>query len=303
MGDNFPTARAAAKHIRLINEHEMESEAVSATFDSLSAEYSARRAVERDYQNSRARAAQAGQKWQGSDRELSLKATLARHDERIGLARKRHETAVARRTLNYGFAPALDEFVRDARRRGSSFRDIEARAPKIGDGEKQVAAERRQIAALKAAISATIDAPATSAELLADFTSELDKLVIAGVPTVIRTSRSGDPTAVIRLLRGLAVAPEAMNIPGAAADQFGHLLAWLFRDEIVAKVKALIGDTDPPGALSYDQRETAIAKLSDDLLAAERREEALIDAAEAQGITIPRRADADPRAILGIEEA
>ena len=54
-----------------------------------------------------------------------------------------------------------------------------------------------------------------------------------------------------------------------------------------------------PG-LPRDERAARLTEIDEQVLALEISEEAMIEAAEAAGIRIARRVDADPRAILGI---
>jgi hypothetical protein len=56
----------------------------------------------------------------------------------------------------------------------------------------------------------------------------------------------------------------------------------------------------PPG-LPKAERPARLAEIDARLLELEREEEAIIEAAEEAGLEIARRADADPRAILGID--
>jgi hypothetical protein len=58
---------------------------------------------------------------------------------------------------------------------------------------------------------------------------------------------------------------------------------------------------EPEGAVSPEEREERLGKLSDDLLALERREEALIERAAADGTEVLRRPEASPMAVLGIQ--
>jgi hypothetical protein len=53
--------------------------------------------------------------------------------------------------------------------------------------------------------------------------------------------------------------------------------------------------------LAAGQRAQRLQEFDDALLAAEREEETFIQAAEADGLAITRRADADPRAVLGLD--
>jgi len=93
------------------------------------------------------------------------------------------------------------------------------------------------------------------------------------------------------------------SVEGAwtAKLDIGAVLAWL---DPGAFEKRLHEDIDklpqPPLALSADERAARLLELEAELLARERDEEALIEFAEEQALSLARRLDADPRAVLGI---
>jgi hypothetical protein len=65
------------------------------------------------------------------------------------------------------------------------------------------------------------------------------------------------------------------------------LIAWLFRDELIAKIEASIDQASDNGAvLSEKERQEQEAEISGDMLAIERAECNLIWTAEAQGEVI-----------------
>ncbi len=78
-------------------------------------------------------------------------------------------------------------------------------------------------------------------------------------------------------------------------------LVWLLRDEIEARLHALVDEADLTDAMSDAEQATALAALNAERLSVECEEEALIRMAEAQGMAISRRADADPRAVLMVQ--
>jgi hypothetical protein len=86
----------------------------------------------------------------------------------------------------------------------------------------------------------------------------------------------------------------------AQADATG-LLAWLLKDTIKARAAEFIHQrhyqAGPPASERADLRREAQAEL--DKL--ERQEEAIIEQAEAAGMTLPRRVDARPEIVLSLE--
>lgn len=71
----------------------------------------------------------------------------------------------------------------------------------------------------------------------------------------------------------------------------------------MSKRGAMIDQADVVGALTDEEQEQRFRELRARRLELERIEEANIVAAEAEGMFIARRADADPRAILEVAEA
>jgi hypothetical protein len=67
-------------------------------------------------------------------------------------------------------------------------------------------------------------------------------------------------------------------------------------DRLLAEVDAL----GIEGGISQAEREKQTVALRDQLLALERQEEAVIEAATAAGQEVARRPDADPRVVLGL---
>lgn len=78
-------------------------------------------------------------------------------------------------------------------------------------------------------------------------------------------------------------------------------LVWLLADHIEARLHAMVDEADLTGAMSDAEQAAALAALDAQRLAIEREEEALIRMAEAQGMTIARRADASPEAVMMVK--
>ena len=100
------------------------------------------------------------------------------------------------------------------------------------------------------------------------------------------------PTTLVRSESG-----PLLRLPDTAG-----LVAWLFRDALIARLHAEIDElADDEHALDDQERRARENELLDALMMAERREETLIELAGSEGLEIPRRATADVRAVLGIE--
>ena len=120
----------------------------------------------------------------------------------------------------------------------------------------------------------------------------VEALAEKGRPDVFPAINSGLDIALPKL----AVPELAKKIPDAIA-----LLAWLHKDAFIAAVaREIDANASDENALDPQERKALRVKLSDELLEAERREEAAIVALEADGREIIRRADMDVRAFLEI---
>jgi hypothetical protein len=81
------------------------------------------------------------------------------------------------------------------------------------------------------------------------------------------------------------------------------LFFWLNRDLILEKMLAEAAEVaDDAEALTQEERSRRQQEIAAQKLLAERSEEAIIEAAERDQIVISRRANADPRAVLGLAD-
>ena len=132
--------------------------------------------------------------------------------------------------------------------------------------------------------------PVPQAEAIAALDRDIDELVeIAKRETNVRSlTRAENPSWSIPpngLLIGLLI--------GANRDAFRKQLA-----EMIAP--AYENGAQP---IAADEREATLRRIDDDLIDLEKAEEAAIRGAEAAGLSVLRRADADPRAVLASDEA
>lgn len=134
------------------------------------------------------------------------------------------------------------------------------------------------------------DAPITGAEAKAALTAQVDRLAERGRPDILGVAEQGGQLG-FRMLPG-----DFTGIPDSIS-----LIAWACRDQLLAKLSAELDDViDDAAALGAEERAERLAEIAAQLADAERREEGLIELAGVRGITIPRRPDADPAAVLGV---
>lgn len=101
----------------------------------------------------------------------------------------------------------------------------------------------------------------------------------------------------------------------ASPDGFGNfvqgrevpsleMIAWLFRDQLIAAVEREIGElSDDKAALDDRQRAERLATIERDRLSVEREEVHFIRLASEQGLALPFRGDCDCRALLGLSDS
>lgn len=152
-------------------------------------------------------------------------------------------------------------------------------------------AVRESIARLKAQLAEIELAPLSADDLKAQARELVDRLAQRGAP-VLNLSRGGFD---VRWRSRTDAGTTAMN-----SEDVISTLAWLNRDAVTAALEAQIDRTladIQSTPLSLSEREKRKQEIAAELLAAERTEEALIETMP----DVPRRPDADPRAVLGIE--
>jgi hypothetical protein len=196
----------------------------------------------------------------------------------------------------------IENFILDnARKAFLSAPPINAPAVDAGRIVDAVQAKRIEIAALRRNIQETIDAPRHSSAAKKVARAQIEELASRGAPDVMPMIESGG-SFTFPLLSEIEFTP-TMGSRYSTAVASDALLCWLFKKQMIVAVDAEIdANAMDAEALSDDERARLLALWRPDLLAAERLEEALIEAAAATGQTIARRMDADVRAILGLAD-
>ncbi|MBR0870041.1 hypothetical protein JQ633_06710 [Bradyrhizobium tropiciagri] len=170
----------------------------------------------------------------------------------------------------------------------------------IADGIERY---RLRLRELKADLHRIRSAPYPSAGAKSAMREQIAALAVAAAPNVDGAIEFGQPVqfATSRLTANIynANSPGVIGF-GETHDAVG-LVAWLFRDQLVAALEREIdAAADDAAALTREQREVQEAAVLQDILAIERREVALIFVAEAQGTIIDFRPDTSPQALLGV---
>lgn len=152
---------------------------------------------------------------------------------------------------------------------------------------------RRQIAETRHEREALATAPLTKAEAAERIQAWLD---------------AEAKRARLDLMAGEFAAPgrgpgHPFRVPVRAGEQrsadLGPIIAALFPDQVREALLAAL--PDDAGAIAMTDRPGRLAELDARVRDLERQEETLIDEAEAAGVEITRRPDANPDAILAVE--
>jgi hypothetical protein len=155
-------------------------------------------------------------------------------------------------------------------------------------GEKPsaaLAAVRGEISALHGKLARVRSAPLTRDEesaLIEDY--------------VVRLIRQAEPSV------GIVGGRLRVNFKGDmfASEDVLALLAWAAPDPVCRALERALPESDGNDALSAAERGKRVAEIEARLLELERREEALIELAQADGIEVMRRSDASPLCVLGL---
>lgn len=205
----------------------------------------------------------------------------------------------------------LDEYV-DGLPRGEAVLSHPGVSAQLGRGENPadaVTKVRASIDGLREDIDTVKRAPLPRRVLKELARAEVARLAEGGEPNLtdfLRNGRSiGWPhdlvmgkSAVATDKGGIMVGSSTLSLPSSLA-----MMALVAGDALIAYLDRQIdARVDDSVALDAKARVAREREIVAKILAFERREEALIDLAAAQGIEIMRREDADPRAVLGLAD-
>lgn len=231
-------------------------------------------------------------------------AKAARHRHRLAVTAK--DRAAARQD-EFALLETIESWLtRSARLGGGSFTHFAPKLPRIKDASAEVAKLRDELEKLEEAWQQVEAAPVPPEILHRQALAEIDAIADAAALKIAPTDRTGTPLHLARAIQigqmpirqAGADQPHMALVGKAGAPLFVHLL----RDQLYAQVERLVTELPEEGALDDVQREARFAEIAEQRLELERQEEAVIVAAEAAGYRIPRRREADPRAVLEIVE-
>lgn len=223
-------------------------------------------------------------------------AELARLSVERGFATEAQERA-EQRSREFGFIGQIEDWIKRSIRFGVQAKLVEPPVMRSKDFRKDLALVRAEILGLEQEWDAVEAAPVPAHVLKADALAEINRTAAEGALKISTNCRDGSPLDLGRRLSTYEIRSGGPSV----GDNGASLFTWLLRDALVARVDELVGTLDLTGAMTDHERASAFERIAADRLAAERREEALITSAGADGIYIPRRQNIDPRAFLEIE--
>ena len=162
---------------------------------------------------------------------------------------------------------------------------------------------RRRLRELDADRHRIASAPWHSAEAKRRARAEIDALAERGQPSVLPLIERCDGSIywAERLFTDAVIGGRPVSAVGD--PQALPLLFWLHRAAIIAKIDAQIDAVaDDANSLTDQERAEQIGEIDRDRLAVQREEEHWIGKAIDAGMTMLRRPDADPRAVLGLAD-
>lgn len=215
--------------------------------------------------------------------------------------RARHEAAQQRLELHVGAGRAV-EWLAQAKKDGDRFKDAPLPVVKTKSFQQEVDRIRGEIASVADQWVEAENAPCPIADAKAALADEIDRIATRGAPDFDMRRRNCSPIPLNNQLQQ-RIWHKADGNSSIVGDAGAAFFVWLLSDEIKAKLGAMIDQADVVGALTDDEREQRFRELRAHRLELERLEEATIFAAEGEGMFIARRADADPMAILEVQEA
>ncbi|WP_025090241.1 hypothetical protein [Brucella intermedia] len=243
--------------------------------------------------------------FQGGEQKEDAADAEARVDAPVEAAKRALQVAVdardraAERQAAFAFLEGVETWLRRTATPGAPFREakIDPALVKVrGDSATEIAKVRARIERIEADFAKVEGAPTPAADLKARAFAEIDRIADAGALTVHPASRSGEPLGLARKL-AIGTGNNGSIVGTGGAD----VLVWLLRDQLKAAVASQIDALPQENALSDDAREAEFRAIAAERLDLERLEEAYVTQAEANGQTITRRYDLDPRAFLEIE--
>jgi hypothetical protein len=233
---------------------------------------------------------------------VEIEAAIAHQTERLdkataefNRAQARFEAKAALWAERKAVLAALDVYLRQGGPYEAAPNPNVALAP--GKAWVDVVSETRaRIAELAADRQSILDAPVHSSRVKAKARALVDGMAAKPNP-MAALEGDGDIELPAGPMEFITIGGQSGNYrPRFNAMGF---LMWACREAVIEKMDAIIDEyADDACSLSDDERAKRLSEVDRTLLSAGRAEEFAIMQAQAAGVVIPRRADADPRCVL-----
>lgn len=202
-------------------------------------------------------------------------------------------------------APRIDAWLKQRVAEGARFAPappVEPKLPKNKTLADALAEVRGQRDELRADLHEVRSSATPAAVVKARMREQIAALAERGEPDCLAGIERGAP------IRFAMRAIESYTPPDPLAGRYHEhgvadtlgLVAWLFRDELIARLDTEIDELADPNAIDDAERAKRERALLDGMLELDRVEEALIGMAEAAGVPAQRRPAAAAAAVLGI---
>ena len=201
---------------------------------------------------------------------------------------------------------AVEAYLNGCGRAAAAFKVYKGPEPSPQKRESPVDAVercRRRLRELDADRHRVASAPWHSSEAKRRARAEIDAFAERGQPSVLPLIESCDGSIYWAERPFTDVVIGGRLVSAVGDPQALPLLFWLHRDAIFAKIEQQIDAVaDDANSLTERERAEQIGEIDRDRLAVQREEEHWIGAAVDAGMTMLRRPDADPRAVLGLAD-
>jgi hypothetical protein len=197
--------------------------------------------------------------------------------------------------------PGIQQWLETMTRAGAKIVPVDPPSVKLSSNpERDIQNIRRQIDQLDVEYRAAESTLAPAADLKKRLIASVEQLAAEANPGLFPATRIGPPVDIANRLK----LPGFGAVRDHVADTKLHagtvnFLVWLLRDILIERFSQLIDEQTREGAMTDAERDKRLREISAKKLEAERIEERLV---ELSGNAVPRRADADPRAILGVTD-
>jgi hypothetical protein len=230
---------------------------------------------------------------------VGLKMTVADLETEVAQAVKLHDERVADIQAVGPILNRLEHYLQKVLSSRSPLLPHTGRLSRSARGNplREIQEQRTKIETLTNEYDRVAAAPLPAGEVKKRLRDQISKIASTGAPDVLAFIDRRSPDLEFPKANIMVSSPTAVlgtSIPDALA-----FVVWLNQDLILAHLdKEIDTATNSETAMTDAARVRRLSELSHEILEAERVEEAAIREAHDAGHKLPRRDDADPRAIL-----